>query len=45
MQEDIVVLMASTMIAEDFGIKLDNATLQMLGKAKRVHIEKENCTV
>jgi chaperonin GroEL len=33
------------MIAEDLGIKLENVTLQMLGKAKRVKIEKENTTI
>ena len=43
MLEDIAVLTA-TMIAEDLGIKLENVTLQMLGKAKRVRIEKENTT-
>jgi hypothetical protein len=31
--------------AEDLGIKLENVTLQMLGKAKRVRIEKENTTI
>jgi chaperonin GroEL len=36
---------AGTMIAEDLGIKLENVTLQMLGKAKRVRIEKENTTI
>ena len=36
MLEDIAVLTAGTMIAEDLGIKLENVTLQMLGKAKRV---------
>ena len=33
------------MIAEDLGIKLENVTVQMLGKAKRVRIEKENTTI
>src|SRR6202041_3897793 len=33
------------MIAEDLGIKLENVTLQMLGTAKRVRIEKENTTI
>jgi chaperonin GroEL len=33
------------MIAEDLGIKLENVTLQMLGKSKRVRIEKENTTI
>jgi chaperonin GroEL len=45
MLEDIAVLTAGTMIAEDLGIKLENVTLQMLGKAKRVLIEKENTTI
>ncbi len=45
MLEDIAVLTAGTMIAEDLGIKLENVTLQMLGKAKRVKIEKENTTI
>ncbi len=45
MLEDIAVLTTGTMIAEDLGIKLENVTLQMLGKAKRVRIEKENTTI
>ena len=45
MLEDIAVLTMGTMIAEDLGIKLENVTLQMLGKAKRVRIEKENTTI
>ncbi len=45
MLEDIAVLTGGTMIAEDLGIKLENVTLQMLGKAKRVRIEKENTTI
>ena len=36
MLEDIAILTGGTMIAEDLGIKLENVTLQMLGKAKRV---------
>ena len=43
--EDIAVLTAGTMIAEDLGIKPENVTLQMLGKAKRMRIEKENTTI
>src|SRR6202020_745562 len=43
--EDIAILTAGTMIAEDLGIKLENVTLQMLGRAKRVRIEKENTTI
>ena len=42
MLEDIAILTGGTMIAEDLGIKLENVTLNMLGKAKRVRIEKEN---
>src|SRR5579872_7048841 len=45
MLEDLAVLTGGTMIAEDLGIKLENVTLQMLGKAKRVRIEKENTTI
>ena len=45
MLEDIAILTAGQMIAEDLGIKLENVTLQMLGKAKRVRIEKENTTI
>jgi chaperonin GroEL len=45
MLEDIAILTGGTMIAEDLGIKLENVTLQMLGKTKRVRIEKENTTI
>jgi chaperonin GroEL len=45
MLEDIAVLTGGNMIAEDLGIKLENVTLQMLGRAKRVRIEKENTTI
>ncbi len=45
MLEDVAVLTGGTMIAEDLGIKLENVTLQMLGRAKRVRIEKENTTI
>jgi chaperonin GroEL len=45
MLEDIAILTGGQMIAEDLGIKLENVTLAMLGKAKRVRIEKENTTV
>jgi chaperonin GroEL len=45
MLEDIAILTAGQMIAEDLGIKLENVTLQMLGRAKRVRIEKENTTI
>jgi chaperonin GroEL len=45
MLEDIAVLSSGTMIAEDLGIKLENVTLPMLGRAKKVRIEKENTTI
>jgi len=45
MLEDIAILTAGTLIAEDLGIKLENVTLEMLGRAKKVRIEKENTTV
>jgi chaperonin GroEL len=45
MLEDIAILTGGTLIAEDLGIKLENVTVQMLGKAKRVRIEKENTTI
>jgi chaperonin GroEL len=45
MLEDIAILTGGQMIAEDLGIKLENVTLQMLGKAKRVRMEKENTTI
>ena len=45
MLEDIAILTGGTMIAEDLGIKLENVTVQMLGRAKRVRIEKENTTI
>src|ERR1700690_2088885 len=45
MLEDIAILTGGQGIAEDLGVKLENVTLQMLGKAKRVRIEKENTTI
>jgi chaperonin GroEL len=45
MLEDIAILTGGQVISEDLGIKLENVTLQMLGRAKRVLIEKENTTV
>ena len=45
MLEDIAVLTGGQVISEDLGIKLENVTLDMLGRAKRVRIEKENTTV
>ncbi|QFU15693.1 chaperonin GroEL [Microvirga thermotolerans] len=45
MLEDIAILTAGQTISEDLGIKLENVTLNMLGRAKRVRIEKENTTI
>ncbi|SLN71223.1 chaperonin GroEL [Oceanibacterium hippocampi] len=45
MLEDIAVLTGGTAISEDLGIKLENVTLDMLGRAKKVVIEKENTTI
>ena len=45
MLEDIAVLTGGQVISEDLGIKLENVTLQMLGRAKRVTISKENTTI
>jgi chaperonin GroEL len=45
MLEDIAILTGGTLIAEDLGIKLENVALNMLGRAKRVLIEKENTTI
>jgi len=45
MLEDIAILTNGTVISEDVGIKLDNVTLDMLGTAKRVVINKEETTI
>jgi chaperonin GroEL len=45
MLEDIAVLTGGTVISEDLGIKLETVTLQMLGNAKKVTIDKENTTI
>jgi len=45
MLEDIAVLTGGQLISEDLGIKLENVTLDMLGKARRVRIDKENSTI
>ncbi|MCW0017218.1 chaperonin GroEL [Rhizobium sp. BT-226] len=45
MLEDIAILTGGTVISEDLGIKLENVTLDMLGRAKKVSIEKENTTI
>src|SRR3989442_6518541 len=45
MLQDIAILTGGTMISEDLGIKLENVTISMLGRAKNVRIEKEDTTI
>ena len=45
MMQDIAILTGGTSISEDLGVKLENATLEHLGRAKRVTIDKENTTI
>jgi chaperonin GroEL len=45
MLEDIAIVTGGQVISEDLGIKLENVTLDMLGKAKKVRIDKENTTI
>ncbi|MFL5101286.1 MAG: chaperonin GroEL, partial [Xanthobacteraceae bacterium] len=45
MLEDIAILTGGQMIAEDLGIKLENVTIDMLGRAKRIRIDKEITTI
>ena len=45
MLQDIAVLTGGQVISEDLGIKLENVTLDMLGRAKRVSIDKDNTTI
>ena len=45
MLEDIATLTAGTLVSADLGIKLENVTINMLGRAKKVMIDKENTTV
>jgi len=45
MLEDIAILTGGQVISEDLGIKLETVTMAMLGKAKKVIIEKENTTI
>src|SRR6202790_1797669 len=45
MLEDIAALTGGEVISEELGIKLENVTLDMLGRAKKVRIEKENTTI
>ena len=45
MLEDIAILTGAQVVSEDLGIKLDKVTVNMLGRAKKVTIEKENTTI
>src|SRR6266498_1370571 len=45
MLEDIAILTAGTMVSADLGTKLENVTINMLGRAKKVMIDKENTTI
>ncbi|HEX9835762.1 MAG TPA: chaperonin GroEL, partial [Alphaproteobacteria bacterium] len=45
MLEDIAILTGGQVVSEDLGIKLENVNLQMLGKAKKVSIDKDNTTI
>src|SRR4051794_35441402 len=45
MLEDIAILTGGTAVSEDLGIKLENVTLNMLGRARRVSVDKENTTI
>jgi chaperonin GroEL len=45
MLEDIAVLTGGKLISEDMGAKLENATLEDLGRAKRINIDKDNTTI
>lgn len=45
MMEDMAILTAGQLVSEDIGIKLENVTLQMLGRAKKVRITKDDTTI
>ncbi|MFQ6184455.1 chaperonin GroEL [Sinorhizobium meliloti] len=45
MLEDIAILTGGTVISEELGIKLENATMDTLGRAKRIMVEKETTTI
>jgi len=45
MLEDIAILTNGQVISEDLGMKLENATMEMLGRAKKVIVDKENTTI
>jgi chaperonin GroEL len=45
MLEDIAILTGGTVVAEEQGFKLESATLDMLGRAEKIHIDKDNTTI
>src|SRR4030095_16875081 len=45
MLEDIATLTGGNVISEDLGIKLENVTLNMLGRAKKITVDKDNTTI
>src|SRR5208337_3566999 len=45
MLEDLAILSGGKLVAEELGIKLENITLQDLGRAKKIVVDKDNCTV
>ena len=45
MLEDIAVLTGGQVISEDVGLKLENATVEQLGQAEKVIVDKENTTI
>ncbi|HAA93238.1 MAG TPA: molecular chaperone GroEL, partial [Rhodospirillaceae bacterium] len=45
MLQDIAILTGGQVVSEDLGIKLENVTLEMMGSAKRVSIDKDNSTI
>ena len=45
MLEDIAILTGGTVIAEERGLTLENATIDMLGTAERITIDKDNTTI
>src|SRR4029078_2373146 len=45
MLEDIATLTGGNVVSEDLGIKLENVTISMLGRAKKVSIDKDNTTI
>jgi len=45
MLEDVAILTGGTMVSSDLGVKLENVTINMLGRAKKVMIDRENTTI